>query len=244
MKRNKFIKTSILGGLSLSLLPQLSFTPFQEIYTREQLIGKDNSDMIGLTFKMQTKAYSSFVTMQSNAYKAKVKIRVVSGYRSFEKQKQIFENKYSLYLSEGMSPKQAIKKIIEYSTIPGTSRHHWGTDVDIFDGSVPKPESILEEENYYDKGPYTKLKQWLDKNANSYGFYEVYTNNPDRKGFKHEPWHYSYAPIAKPMLEEYKNLDLKKVFEEENILGNEHFTEKFIKHYRDENILDINPELI
>ncbi len=244
MKRNQFIKTSLLGGLSLSVLPQLAFNPFQEVYTREELIGKDNSDMIGLDFKMKTKAYSSFVTMQSHAYKAKVAIRVVSAYRSFEKQKQIFENKYSLYLSEGMTPKQAINKIIEYSTIPGTSRHHWGTDVDIFDSSVPKPESILEEEHYYNNGPYTKLKKWMDENANRFGFYEVYTKNPDRKGFKHEPWHYSYAPLAKPMLQEYKRLDLKSVFEEENILGNEHFSNKFINRYRDENILDINPELI
>lgn len=244
MKRKQFIKTSLLGGLSLSVLPQLAFNPFQEIYTREELIGKDNSDMIGLKFKMKTKAYSSFVTMQSHAYKAKVAIRVVSGYRSFEKQKQIFENKYSLYLSEGMSPEEAINKIIEYSTIPGTSRHHWGTDVDVFDSSVPQPESILEEEHYYNDGCYTKLKKWMDENANRFGFYEVYTNNPDRKGFKHEPWHYSYAPLAKPMLQEYRNLDLKSIFEEENILGNEHFSEKFINRYRDENILDINPELI
>ncbi len=244
MNRTQFIKTSFLGSLSLSLLPQLSFTSFQEIYSRDQLIGKGNMDLIGLQFKMQKNAYSSFIKMQSKATKDKIAIRVVSAYRSFEKQKQIFENKYSLYITEGLTPKQVINKIIEYSTIPGTSRHHWGTDVDIIDGNAPKPESVLEEEHFYGDGPYCKLKEWLDKNANSFGFYEVYTNNPNRKGFKYEPWHFSYAPISIPILQAYKKLDLKKVFQEENIMGNEHFTQEFINQYRSENILDINPELI
>jgi len=84
----------------------------------------------------------------------------------------------------------------------------------------------------------------LNLHSEKYGFYEVYTNNPERKGFKYEPWHFSYAPIAKPMLQEYKKLDILKVFQEEKILGNEYFTSKFIHKYRSQNILDINPELL
>ncbi len=139
----------------------------------------------------------------------------------------------------------AIEKIIEYSTIPGTSRHHWGTDIDIIDGNAkPRPKSVLESELFHGDGPFCKIKNWLTENANSFGFYEVYTNNANRKGFKYEPWHYSYAPVSKPMLLEYKKLDVKKIIQQEKILGSEHFTDTFITNYKKQHLLDINPELL
>lgn len=244
MKRNHFLKTLGLSGILVSIFPIKSFAFIQNKFTRDELIGKGNPNLLGEKFKMQKDTYASFLKMKAEASKENISIELVSAYRSFDKQKQIFENKYRLFLSEGLTPLEAINKIIEYSTIPGTSRHHWGTDIDIIDANAPRPESVLEEEHFYGNGPYCKLKEWLNINATSFGFYEVYTNNPDRKGFKHEPWHFSYASISKPMLEEYKKLDLKKVFEEENILGNEYFTNDFINQYRNEHIMDINPELL
>ena len=244
MKRNHFLKTLGLSGILVSIFPIKSFAFTQNKFTRDELIGKGNPNLLDEKFKMQKDAYDSFLKMKAEAIKENISIELVSAYRSFDKQKQIFENKYRLFISEGLSPLEAIHKIIEYSTIPGTSRHHWGTDIDIIDANAPRPESVLEEEHFHGNGPYCKLKEWLNINATSFGFYEVYTNNPDRKGFKYEPWHFSYAPISKSMLEEYKKLDLKKVFEEENILGNEYFTNEFINQYRNEHILDINPELL
>ena len=244
MKRKKFIKTSFFGSLALSIFPHLSFTEFQEKYSRDQLIGKGNLDLTGDPIKMQKDAYASFLKMQAAAHKENISIELVSAFRSFERQKQIFENKYTLYTSKGLTPTEAIDKIIEYSTIPGTSRHHWGTDIDIIDSNAPKPESVLLAKHFSENGPFFKLKEWLLKNANSYGFYEVYTNDPSRKGFKYEPWHYSYAPVSKPMLQAYCNLDIRKVLQEEVILGSDYFSEAFINKYLSENILDINPELL
>ena len=83
----------------------------------------------------------------------------------------------------------------------------------------------------------------MDWHSEFYGFYEVYTKNPKRKGFKYEPWHFSYAPLSIPMLKEYKKLDIKSILKEEEILGHECFTEEFIVKYKTENILDINPQL-
>jgi len=244
MNRNKFIKTSFIGGLALTIFPHLSFTKFQERYSRDQLIGKGNPDLIGEPFKMHKDAYASFLKMQAAAQKENISIELVSAYRSFEKQKEIFEKKYTLYTSKGLTPTEAIDKIIEYSTIPGTSRHHWGTDIDIIDNNAPRPESVLLAKHFSEEGPFFKLKEWLLKNANSYGFHEVYTNDLSRKGFKYEPWHYSYAPVSKPMLQAYCELDINKVLQEELILGSEYFSEAFINKYRSENILDINPELL
>jgi LAS superfamily LD-carboxypeptidase LdcB len=181
--------------------------------------------------------------MKTAALKDGINIEVVSAYRSFQKQKNIFENKYKRFTNEGRTPIQSVEKIIEYSTIPGTSRHHWGTDIDIIDANYPKPISVLEEENFYGNGPYCQLKNWMDRHSESYGFYEVYTKNSNRKGVKFEPWHFSYAPVSIPMLREYQKLDIKSILKEEKILGHECFTEEFIFNYKTENILDINPQL-
>ena len=245
MNRKHFFKTTILSGLSIIFLPLNSFHLIQRKYSENQLLGKGNPDLTGDTYtsKMNKEARIAFEKMKTAALKDGINIEVVSAYRSFQKQKNIFENKYKRFINEGLSPIQSVEKIIEYSTIPGTSRHHWGTDIDIIDANYPKPKSVLEEENFYGNGPYCHLKNWMDRHSESYGFYEVYTKNPNRKGVKYEPWHFSYAPVSKPMLKEYQKLDIKRILKEEKILGHECFTEEFIFKYKTENILDINPQL-
>lgn len=245
MVRKDFLRTTLLGGISITLLPLYSFNSWKT-YTRDQLIGKKNDAIVGDTYtsKMHYQTKAAFEKMRNDALKANIDIEIISAYRSFERQKEIFENKYTQYIQDGLQPRDAIQKIIEYSTIPGTSRHHWGTDIDIIDANPNRPEDVLLPEHFHGDGPFTKLKEWLNEHASSYGFYEVYTNNATRKGFKYEPWHFSYAPVAIPMLEAYRSIDVKQVLFEENIKGSEHFSDEFITRYRAENILDINPMLL
>lgn len=246
MKRKDFIKNTIIVGTGLSVLPSFTIPNFDEPYTRSQLIGKGNPDIIGdsYTSRMHRETKFALQRMSDAAASENIKIEMVSAYRSFQRQKEIFEGKYNRFTAEGLTPLAAIEKIITYSTIPGTSRHHWGTDIDIIDGNAARPSSVLQAKNFHGKGPFCKMKEWLDTHAESFGFYEVYTDNPQRKGFEYEPWHFSYAAVSKPMLVAYRDLDLKTVFLEEKIKGSTHFTDDFITRYRKENILDINPKLL
>lgn len=247
MKRNEFIKISGIAGLSLAIFPQFSFKNFFEEFSRSQLIGKGNPDIVGNTYtsKMHKTAKAAFKEMKAAAAKENINIEVVSAYRSFQRQKQIFEGKYKRFTKQGLTPENALNKIIEYSTIPGTSRHHWGTDIDIIDANAPRPADVLLPENFHGTGPYCKLKMWLDENAEKFNFYEVYTDNGNRKGFKYEPWHFSYAPVSVAMLKEYnEKIDVKKMLSEEKLLGAENFSDQFILKYKEENILDINPKLL
>jgi LAS superfamily LD-carboxypeptidase LdcB len=246
MNRKDFIKNSLIIGAGLSVLPAFSWNSFPPAFTRDELIGKGNVNIVGdsYTSKMHRDTAVALKSMREAAALENIKIEVVSAYRSFQRQKEIFEGKYVRFTSEGLTPLKAIEKIIAYSTIPGTSRHHWGTDIDIIDGNAPRPKSVLQPKNFHGKGPFCKLKEWLNVHSESFGFYEVYTDNPHRKGFEYEPWHFSYAPISKPMLVAYRELDLKKVFQEEKIKGSAHFTDDFITRYRKQNILDINPDLL
>lgn len=247
MKRHEFIKISGLAGISLAIFPHFSFNSLEEQFTRNQLIGKGNPDIIGdsYTSKMHKTAKEALDKMKKAAAKDNIKIEVVSAYRSFQRQKEIFEGKYQRFTGQGMTPEQAVEKIIEYSTIPGTSRHHWGTDLDLIDANAPRPTNVLVPENFHGNGPYCNFKTWLNNNSEKFGFFEVYTDNGNRKGFKYEPWHFSYAPVSIPMLKEYQQkIDVKKMLSEENIRGNEHFSDAFLSRYIQENIMDINPRLL
>ena len=216
---------------------------FQEKYTNEQLVGKSDAQLVGLGYKLQKEVKESFELMWADAVRSGIDLKIVSSYRSFKRQEQIWTKKYNRFTSEGMSPEEAINKIIEYSTIPGTSRHHWGTDIDIIDGGEPQPLSVLEEKHFVEGGVYFKLKKWMDEHANTYGFYLVYTDDENRKGFKYEPWHYSYKPISKEMLAQYQKIDIQELLKKDKLVGSDFFTNQFISDYVNQNILDINPVL-
>ncbi len=215
----------------------------QKSFSKDELIGKSNVVFYGEDYKLQKDAYDAFLKMQSAAEKDSINIKIVSSYRSFEHQKRIWTRKYKRFTADGLTPTQSIRKIIEYSTIPGTSRHHWGTDIDIIDGNKAEPKDVLIATNFTKNAVYEKLKNWMDENANRYGFYLVYTNESSRKGFNYEPWHYSYKPISKPMLKAYLKIDIQKLLKSEKLVGSNFFTEEFISKYIREHVKGINQEL-
>ncbi|WP_031425278.1 M15 family metallopeptidase [Flavimarina sp. Hel_I_48] len=226
----------------------LFFVPLafgQKTLPEEQLIGKGNPELTERNgYKLRPEAAEAFDKMKAAAAKEGIAFQVVSSYRDYAHQNRIWERKYNAYTANGLSPQDAIAKIIEYSTIPGTSRHHWGTDIDIVDSNQPANGDLLVPSKFHGNGPFCKFKAWMDEHANTYGFYLVYTQNGNRKGFNYEPWHYSYKPLSSGYLEQYKKLDVKKVLAEQKLLGNDQFSDEFITRYRDQNILDINPQLL
>ena len=243
MERRLFIKRSGVGGLAMTIIP--STLVLQETrYSIEELMGKADIDLYGEDINLREEAHDAFVEMRKAALADGIDIKIVSSYRSFDRQAAIFERKYLKYTDDGMEPLDAIEKIIEYSTIPGTSRHHWGTDVDLIDGSPKVDGDVLVASKFETEGPYEKFKLWMDENSEKFNYYLVYTNNPKRRGFKYEPWHYSYAPLSKPMLKTFRLKNILKQLKAEDFLGSDELTTEFIKTYIEDNILDINPELL
>ncbi|WMI68377.1 M15 family metallopeptidase [Mangrovimonas sp. YM274] len=243
MKRRHFIKSASLLGLAFSAFPNNLLA--SNSISCELLMGKGTPTLFGNGHKLLLQAHEAFLKMKAEALQEGINIKVVSSYRNFNHQKRIWNRKYNLFTSQGMYGFDAINAIIEYSTIPGTSRHHWGTDLDIIDANVVQPKGdVLLEEHFQADGSFHKLKQWMDHNANRFGFFLVYTNDPSRKGFQYEPWHYSYKPLSKVYLESYSNLDLVEILKNEHLLGNDFLTPEVISTYKQEHLLDINPELL
>ncbi|GGG28445.1 peptidase M15 [Dokdonia pacifica] len=245
MNRRTFTKTAILGSIAATIPVQLYASITENQISGNELLGKGNPVLTsGTGYKLRPDAASAFERLKAAALKDKIQVKVVSSYRNYAHQNSIWERKYNRFRKSGLSPTQAIQKIIAYSTIPGTSRHHWGTDIDLIDGRPKVTGDVLVPSKFHGTGPFCKFKEWMDVHANSFGFYLVYTDRKDRKGFKYEPWHYSYAPLSIPYLKSYKELDIKVILQENKLLGSEHLTSAFIDRYIQENILDINPYLI
>lgn len=222
----------------------LSFGQNKTIFSDLELTGQSNIHMIkNEGFQLLPEVAKSYDLMKKEALKDGIKIKMVSSFRSFSHQKKIWNFKFKKNNSIGFSISENILKIIEYSTIPGTSRHHWGTDIDIIDDNIKPVGDVLLTEKFYGTGPYVKLKKWLDKNSERFGFYLVYTKNIGRKGFKHEPWHYSYKPISINILKDFLKIDFIKLFNVNSVLGSTYFTVDFIEYYKNNFLLGINSEL-
>ncbi len=142
----------------------------------------------------------AFIKMRESAKLDGISLTIVSGTRNFDAQKRIWEKKYEKNKNKGLSDIENIKKIMVWSSMPSTSRHHWGTDIDIngfdeyFDGVNPKAN---------------KEYEWLKENASKFGFCQTYTEKKEGgrlTGYNEEKWHWSYMPIAKQLLEDYSKL--------------------------------------
>ena len=145
------------------------------------------------TIYIRTEVAEAFERMRDAAQKDSVVLIVLSGARSFEQQKAIWERKWNNL--QNQSPKEKALKILKYSSMPMSSRHHWGTDIDL--------NSL--ENDYFEKGKGLKIYRWLIKNAAEYGFCQVYSdkNVSGRTGYEMEKWHWSYMPFSRQLLERY-----------------------------------------
>ena len=231
------------------LIVFLFFLICNEFYSQatvdlEIIIGKSQTNLVGDSIRLEVNTYKAFKKMEAAAKRDGIYLKIVSAYRGFERQKLIWNNKYEKFTNDfSLEPEKAISEIIRFSTVPGTSRHHWGTDIDIIDGNFPDEENVLVSEKFEKDGLFYKVKNWLDNNSENFGFYLTYTNDKNRKGFEFEPWHYSYKPVSVKYYRALIKMDLKKIIKSLDINGSDYFDESFIDTYIAENIMDINPDL-
>lgn len=148
-----------------------------------------------------------FQSLQAAAAEKGIDLEVASGFRSFERQLAIWNAKASgqrLVLDDqsqpfnlvNMSERERVFAMLRWSALPGCSRHHWGTDMDVWDAAAVSPDYVLQltPDEYQQNGPFHKLSCWLGEHAGEYGF--VWPYEHDNGGVAPEPWHLSYSPVA------------------------------------------------
>jgi len=146
--------------------------------------------------------------MREAAARDGIELGVVSAFRDFERQRMLWNAKYlgerPLLDAQGrkldpavLDPRARIEAILLWTALPGASRHHWGTDVDVFDrAAVPASYRLrLEADEYAPGGVFERLSAWLDRHMRRFGFYRPYATGAG--GVRPEPWHLSYAPVSR-----------------------------------------------
>lgn len=149
------------------------------------------------TMYLQKEVYQKFIDMHNAAKKENITLLIVSGTRNFNEQKDIWERKWDKYIKTKDSL-STVRQIMLYSSMPTTSRHHWGTDIDI--NSV--------DPAHFNTKQGIKEYKWLVNNAHKFGFCQVYTDKSTSKrtGYEMEKWHWSYTPISSHYLKKYNEL--------------------------------------
>ena len=102
---------------------------------------------------------------------------VVSGYRTQEKQQQLYDEKIAEYKRQGYSDTEAVEQAEQWVAVPGCSEHQLGIAVDI-------------------NGATYDLYFWLQENSYKYGFIFRYpAGKTDITGTAEEVWHYRYVGV-------------------------------------------------
>ncbi len=152
-------------------------------------------------------AIAPFCSLRRAAAARGIDVVPVSGFRDFDRQLTIWNGKFSgkRPLSDAagvgidaasMPTRQRIEAILRWSALPGASRHHWGTDVDLIDRKAigERYRVQLTSDEYAANGPFARLSGWLEENAGRFGFFRPYRGA--LSGVAGEPWHFSFAPVA------------------------------------------------
>jgi LAS superfamily LD-carboxypeptidase LdcB len=158
---------------------------------------------------LHVQASTPFSRLRHAAAQAGFDLVPQSAYRDFDRQLKIWNAKFNgeatLNDASGrpiaaleLPPAERIDAILRWSALPGASRHHWGTDLDLIDrAAIPPGYRVrLIAEEYAPAGPFGPLAAWLEPNAARFGFFRPYRGV--LSGVQPEPWHFSFAPLAEP----------------------------------------------
>ena len=161
-------------------------------YRKDTLFTKVKGSHSSKLIYLQKEVYEAFTEMYNHAEQDGINLTIISGTRNFEAQKGIWNRKWKRYSK--LNSKDRALKILEYSSMPSTSRHHWGTDMDLNNLN----------NSYFEKGKGLKEYEWLTANAFKFGFFQPYTSKENgRKGYNMEKWHWSYKPLSDVYLKFY-----------------------------------------
>ncbi len=177
------------------------------VYTKAEILGdiepaeRRDFDRVRNRFTSREEAYlrdavyDAFKKMWRAARRDDIDLLIVSATRNRRYQAGIWNRKWEAL--QGAGEERALN-ILQYSSMPGTSRHHWGTDFDL---------NALNNE-YFESGDGLRVYQWLQAHAHKYGFFQPYTayNTYRDAGYREEKWHWSYYPLASKFQRAYNHI--------------------------------------
>ncbi len=188
--------------------------------TWQQAIGLEQSHLVAFEqdnkrrFMVHKAILSDLNSLLNAAAKAGHPISLVSSFRSFDRQLVLWNEKWQGRLKindldgqaidvEQLTDEEKLHAISLWSAMPGFSRHHWGTDMDIFSLTAIEQGHKIEliPQEFEEGGVCYSLNQWLDENLEEYGFFRPYKSY--QQGIAAEPWHISHQAIAESIRSDF-----------------------------------------
>jgi LAS superfamily LD-carboxypeptidase LdcB len=180
--------------------------------TPAELTGRSRGHIVDLEeppCALHAHVAAPFAALRRAAAAAGFDVVAQSSFRDFDRQLSIWNAKWSgaaaLLDAQGrpleasrLSPGERLRAILHWSAVPGASRHHWGTDLDLIDRRALAPgyRVRLTADEFEPGGPFAPLAAWLEEHAARFGFFRPYRGV--LSGVEPEPWHHSFAPVAEP----------------------------------------------
>jgi LAS superfamily LD-carboxypeptidase LdcB len=162
-------------------------------------------------FAAQPQVAEAFLALRAAAQRDGIDLLPCASFRPFEGQLRNWNRKFrgeaTLHDIDGqvldhaaLAPRELVRAILGWTALPGASRRHWGTDIDVYDRAAMPPAYRLKllPEEVAPGGVFERLHAWLDVHIAAFGFHRPYRS--DRGGMFPEPWHLSHTTSARQAL--------------------------------------------
>ncbi|MBC7712273.1 MAG: M15 family metallopeptidase [Rhizobacter sp.] len=159
------------------------------------------------TLLVHKKMQPALETLREEASKNGFSLEIASAFRGFDAQLSIWNAKAkglrTLFDDQGnaldyktLTPVEIVYAILRWTALPGASRHHWGSDFDVYDKSrMPEDYKVqLLPQECVPAGIFGDFHLWLDDNLKQHNFFRPYAT--DLGGIAPEKWHLSYYPVS------------------------------------------------
>jgi LAS superfamily LD-carboxypeptidase LdcB len=229
---------------------------------KDEIVGLSNLHVQKVNFAndfdLHKQSIEPFKELYHLGLKEGFKIKVVSGYRSFERQLNIWNAKflgkkklYNLQEAEisvnNLNEEEICRLILLWSALPGTSRHHWGTDLDVIEINAAQAhnfETKLLNSEFNDGGIFFEFYTWLKDNISTFDFFMPYSSFKEGVGI--EPWHISHRQVAQKYMQSIDPNYLKYAISNSDIFGKkwiltniEFILETFVKNIQNAKVHSI-----
>ncbi len=200
---------------------------FNEETDLPYIFGLDNNQsMIKIpqeSFVVHKDALDGFSFFLDEIRNAGFQYKIISTLRTFEHQKKIWEAKVlgdrpimdkqgskPIQNVQELTPNEVLWSILRYSALPGLSRHHWGSEMDIVavkeNAIMPKKIELTPAE-FAPDGPFYDFSLFLrDFTSSQIGhqFFRPYITPLRPAYLGPEPWHISYRPLSEEIYRNFR----------------------------------------
>ncbi|KZN66591.1 hypothetical protein N473_09365 [Pseudoalteromonas luteoviolacea CPMOR-1] len=199
----------------------------------KQALGLDTTHLVEYQSNLvHAQIVDDLDALSSAARSAGFEFTIASAHRDFHRQAHIWNAKFSgqrpifdqnnqAVNIDTLSDEAIVEAIMLFSALPATSRHHFGSDLDVYASNFLNPGQSLQLEpwEYQSGGPFYEFSCWLESSLSEFGFFKPYDKY--RGGVAAEPWHISHIKTANMMTKCVTPNTIHDAIAKQDILGKE-----------------------